>query len=60
MAEQGSFIRAPPLAASVQSDRERNFWGSVSKSADVGFRIWQYHRQNVGWDECNETQQSLE
>jgi hypothetical protein len=25
----------------------------------VGFRISQYHRQKVGWIECNETQQSL-
>jgi len=35
-----SFTRAPPLAASVQSDQERNFWDSVLKSAIVGFRIW--------------------
>ncbi len=26
----------------------------------VGFRISTYHRQNVGWVECNETQQNLE
>ena len=45
---------------SYKSDRERNFWGSVSKSPVVGFRIWQYHRENVGWVECNETQQNLE
>ena len=34
------FTRARPLPASVQSDRERNFWDSVLKSAIVGFRIW--------------------
>ncbi|MGD8294642.1 MAG: hypothetical protein PVF37_23215, partial [Desulfobacterales bacterium] len=37
-----------------------NLLGLVWKSAVVGFRISQYHRQNVGWVECNETQQSLE
>ncbi len=32
---------AIPPATSVQSDRNRNFWGSVPKSAVVGFRISQ-------------------
>ncbi|CAB1085686.1 hypothetical protein D1AOALGA4SA_13170 [Olavius algarvensis Delta 1 endosymbiont] len=60
-----------PLAASVQSDRKRNHWESVPKSAYngyglapqstiVGFRILQIPRYNVGWVECNETQQCLE
>ncbi|CAB1077912.1 hypothetical protein D1AOALGA4SA_5688 [Olavius algarvensis Delta 1 endosymbiont] len=29
------------LAATVQSDRERNFWGSAPKSTIVGFRFLQ-------------------
>jgi len=32
-------VSGPPLAASVQSDRNRNFWDSVPKSAVIGFRI---------------------
>ncbi|CAB1075394.1 hypothetical protein D1AOALGA4SA_3214 [Olavius algarvensis Delta 1 endosymbiont] len=50
---------APPLAASVQSHRERNFRGSTLKSIIVGFRILQKRRYNVGWVECNETQQRM-
>jgi hypothetical protein len=34
--------------------------GSVWNLAVVGFRISQYHRQYVGWVECNETQRSLD
>jgi hypothetical protein len=36
-----SFTRAPPLAASVQSDQNKNFYGSVPTSVVVGFRISQ-------------------
>jgi len=43
-----------------QSDRAINFWVSDPKSAIVGFRILQKRQYNVGWVECNETQQSLE
>ena len=43
-----------------RSNRNRNFWSSVPKSAVVGFRIAHSNRQNVGWVECNETQQSPE
>ena len=32
----------------------------LPKSAVVGFRLSKYHRPNVGWVECNETQQSME
>jgi hypothetical protein len=43
-----------------QFNQNRDFWGSIPKSAVVGFRISQQHWHNVGWIECNETQQSLE
>jgi hypothetical protein len=32
---------------------------SLKKSTAVGFRLSKDHRSNVGWVECNETQQSL-
>jgi hypothetical protein len=41
-----------------RSNRGRNFLGLVPKSAVVGFR--NNSGKNVGWIECNETQQSLE
>jgi hypothetical protein len=55
------FYMSGAATASVQSDREKNFWISVSESAIVGFRIWQYRRQIVGWSAGGgETQQNLE
>ncbi|CAB1081607.1 hypothetical protein D1AOALGA4SA_9254 [Olavius algarvensis Delta 1 endosymbiont] len=54
------YKRAVALAVSVQSDRERNFWGSTPKAIIVGFRLLHKRGQYVGWVEFNETQQFLE
>jgi len=43
-----------------RSDQKRNCCGSIPKSTVVGFRISWWRRKNVGWVECNETQQSPE
>jgi hypothetical protein len=51
---------AQPLAKKTVGQIKKNFWSSVPKSAVVGFRIAHSNRQNVGWVECNETQQSPE
>ena len=51
---------ATPLAKKRPVKSKKNFWSSVPKSAVVGFRIAHSKRQNVGWVECNEIQQSLE
>jgi hypothetical protein len=39
---------------------KKKLLGSLPKSAVVGFRLSKYQRPNVGWVECNETQQSME
>ncbi|CAB1071807.1 hypothetical protein D1AOALGA4SA_1351 [Olavius algarvensis Delta 1 endosymbiont] len=53
-------IQCAPGLQCGPSDRYRNFWGSAPKSTLVGFQILQKCQQNVGWVECNETQQHLE
>jgi len=41
-------------------DKKKPSKGRLLYSSIVGFRISKYHRQNVGWIECNEIQQSLD
>jgi hypothetical protein len=57
----GCQVSALPLVKkNGQSNRNRNFWSSVPKSAVVGFRIAHSNRQNIGRVKCSEIQQSPE
>jgi hypothetical protein len=48
------------LAKKTAGQIDKGTSGTFLKSAVFGFRLSKYHWPNVGWVECNETQQSME